>query len=663
MTVERALMVQPPAAAPASSDPNWPNVSLLLHGDGTNGAQNNTFVDSSSNAFSITRNGNTTQGSYTPYGSLWSKYQATKTDYISIPNNTAIANLTGDFTMECWVNPTDPSTVGTGWGMIDTRTSGGTAASWIFLLWSFSAGFVFNLFYSGASHVGTTRIQPYVWTHIAIVRSGTTVTYYVNGAVDTSYTLSGTLTGGTGTIAIGNTKDYGVGGYGNIGYISNLRLVNGTAVYTSAFTPPTAPLTAVTNTSLLAFQSNRFIDNSTYNATYTISGTPQISPYSPFSTGVAYDPATNGGSGYFDGSGDSLSCTTATTLPVGMNPYTIEAWINPSAMARYGVAGWGVNTNNNCNNFRLDTTALVNYWYANDLSVTVGSLVNGWHHVAAQFDGTTRAIYLDGVRVGFDTPTGHTITVNNNLVIGSTTNNEYFSGYLSNVRISNIARYSGSTYTIPATQFTSDANTIVLVKGTNASIFDNSVQNDLETVGNAQISTTVKKYGTGSLAFDGTGDWLTVADQSPLQMAGGNFTVEGWIYLSATGSAVGIVGKGTSTTGWLVSVNSSNQLVFTDGSSATTGATALSATTWYHFAVVRNGTATGNLKIYLNGTSDATSSGAVTTTYNQTNLLYVGADRTGSSAFNGYIDDLRITKGIARYTANFTPPTAAFPNY
>ena len=66
----------------APSDPNFRNVTLLLHGDGTNGGQNNTFVDSSANAFTITRNGNTTQGSFSPYGSNWSNYFDGSSDWL-----------------------------------------------------------------------------------------------------------------------------------------------------------------------------------------------------------------------------------------------------------------------------------------------------------------------------------------------------------------------------------------------------------------------------------------------------------------------------------------------------------------------------------------------------------------------------------------------------
>jgi hypothetical protein len=60
----------------AATDAQFKNVTMLLHGDGTNGAQNNTFVDSSTNNFTITRNGNTTQGTFTPYGANWGMYQS-----------------------------------------------------------------------------------------------------------------------------------------------------------------------------------------------------------------------------------------------------------------------------------------------------------------------------------------------------------------------------------------------------------------------------------------------------------------------------------------------------------------------------------------------------------------------------------------------------------
>jgi hypothetical protein len=149
---------------------------------------------------------------------------------------------------------------------------------------------------------------------------------------------------------------------------------------------------------------------------------------------------------------------------------------------------------------------------------------------------------------------------------------------------------------------------------------------------------------------------LTAIDNPQLQIGTGDFTIDGWVYLSATGVAYGIISKGTASTGWSVNVTSGNRLQFSYTSSNLTGATSLAATTWYYFAVVRSGSATGNLKIYLNGTVDATSGGAVTDNFNQTSTLYVGADRVGGSALNGYLQDVRVTK----YARTISTPTATF---
>lgn len=114
-------------ASTAGTDPYFFYNTLLLPGNGTNGAQNNTFLDSSTNNFTVTRNGNTTQGTFTPYGSNWSNNFGGSTNYyLTIPSGQTPLNLsTGDFTVECWVNLTDITnlslvlTVGsTGWQLV-----------------------------------------------------------------------------------------------------------------------------------------------------------------------------------------------------------------------------------------------------------------------------------------------------------------------------------------------------------------------------------------------------------------------------------------------------------------------------------------------------------------------------------------------------------------
>jgi hypothetical protein len=194
--------------------------------------------------------------------------------------------------------------------------------------------------------------------------------------------------------------------------------------------------------------------------------------------------------------------------------------------------------------------------------------------------------------------------------------------------------------------------------------------NDLETVGNAQISTSVKKYGTGSMYFDGTGDGLYRPSSDLFNFGSGSFTIEFWMYLSSKTGYQTLVSYGYSpqaTTGWLVQTgNGDGKPVFYKITTSTATAVATDAGStvntgqWYHIAIVKNGSTT---TIYRDGTS--VGSGSDTNTYSVTGNFYIGGGSgTGFDNFylNGYIDDLRITKGVARYTANFTPPTAAFPN-
>lgn len=237
---------------------------------------------------------------------------------------------------------------------------------------------------------------------------------------------------------------------------------------------------------------------------------------------------------------------------------------------------------------------------------------------------------------------------------------------MSNLRIikgSGPYNAASSTLTVPTAPLTAITNTQFLCNFTNAGIFDSAMMNDLETVGNAQVSTSVVKYGTGSMAFDGTGDWLTAPNSKGLYIGSGDFTIEGWLYLNATGATKGIVSQFNSNgtgPGWTLYIKTTNVLEFYGGSGTVTvtGTTAISATTWTHFAVVRSGS---TITIYINGTAGGTATNS-SFSDDTSALVYVGG-RADSSALslNGYIDDLRITKGAARYIGNFTPPVARMP--
>ena len=193
--------------------------------------------------------------------------------------------------------------------------------------------------------------------------------------------------------------------------------------------------------------------------------------------------------------------------------------------------------------------------------------------------------------------------------------------------------------------------------------------------GNAQISTAQSKFGGASALFDGTGDWLSSSTNTALDLAGGDFTVEAYIYLSALAApnndssrvcTVAAYGSGTVNTGYSFYINQTNNSLNFFATGTGNGASAsytFALSTWYHIAATRSGTTS---RLFVDGALLTLSTNTFQNNSAPTGTLRIGSERlfTGyNHDLNGYIDDLRITKGIARYTAAFTPPTAPFPNF
>lgn len=649
-------------ASASPSDPQFNYVTMLLHGDGTNGGQNNTFVDSSSNNFSITRNGNTTQGTFSPYGPNWSNYFGTS-DSIYFPSNASYGVGTGNFTVEFWVSP---SVFGSnelryfllgqsGSNRITIENDSNGALN--VCVGSNSA----SISYSWSPTLGN-------WYHLAVVRSGTTVTLYINGTSVATATNGNSVA--ASTLFVGGLN--WASGYGAQAYISNLRFTN-TAVYTSNFTPSTTPLTAISGTLLLTCQSNRFVDNSSIGATALVgNGTPSVQRFSPFAPSTAYSTSVIGGSGYFDGSGDYLTGTGSSNLAFGSGDFTVELWVYfnsvtspPAYQFIYSSADSSVASG-----------VVVIYWYetssslrfnnGGDVFSIAGIQAKTWYHVAICRSGSTTKMFLNGLQVGSATDTTTYINRPSRPMIGANGNgsgNLPFNGYISDVRcLKGTALYT-SSFTPPTAPLTAITNTQLLLNCTNGAIFDNAMMNDLETVGNAQISTSVVKYGTGSIALDGSGDYLTDPPSPNLALAG-NFTVEAWVYLPANipNSLGGYLTdfRGGSTNNFALGFigDSSVTKMYAYVGSGPTGVTGTATVTlnaWHHVAYVRNGS---TVTMYLDGTS----CGTMSTSFAQgpTNVV-IGARYNGAQEYiTGYIDELRITKGYARYTANFTPPSASF---
>jgi hypothetical protein len=454
--------------------------------------------------------------------------------------------------------------------------------------------------------------------------------------------------------------------------MSNARITN-TAVYTSSFTPSTTPLTAISGTQLLTCQSNRFIDNSTNAYALTASGSPSVQRFSPFNATSAYSTSVIGGSGYFDGTTDYLSAST-TAGDFGSSAFTIEAWVYFNSASGTQVigstyqsssVGWSVGKSNSTGCFYVGLSG-----DGNDINGTTTVVAGTWYHIAVS--GTPGAtgikLFVNGVQEGSTYTGAVSLSATVPVYIGDLSALGFaVNGYISNFRLVKGSAVYTSNFTPPTAPLTAITNTSLLCNFTNAGVLDNAMMNDLETVGNAQISTSVVKYGTGSMYFDGTGDGLKNLNVPILYLTTGDWTVEGWFYtatpnasvatrtLFCTGSPVQIYSQSNTVAMYVASDNIGTYFV----NPASGPASSVSANTWTHFACVKNG---NNYTVYVNGVAGTTvtSSTAPAIPTGITGIGYYAP--TASGFFTGYIDDFRITKGYARYTSNFTPPTAAFPN-
>lgn len=630
-------------------DAQFNYVTMLLHGDGTNGAQNNTFLDSSTNNFTIIRNGNTTQGTFSPYGSNWSNY-FDGSSYLTTSSTQIIP--TGSFTVECYVFVTGS---GSNQKFVSQGSSG---AAGRFSL-GIEGGNWFTQLAGDLIQTGTPVKNQ--WNYVAVTYNGSTITLYVNGT--SIGTVSSSANAQNAALTIG--QDWNA--YTTTGYISNVRVSNTVRTITA----PTSAYTSDANTRLLACQSNRFLDTSSNAFAFTITGSPSVQRFNPFGTSTAYSTSVIGGSGYFDSSGDRLAIASGTTAAsMGLGDFTIECWYYPAAAISSDVATLFSSTQSDSSSVTAinlnvfdNKVVKINDSFATSNTVVVGA----WNHIVASRVSAVTKIFINGVQ-GSSAADINNYTSNGCLIGARYVGGQYYqvvNGYICDMKVT---KGSGVTsVTVPTAPLTTSGSPALLANMTNGAIFDNAMMNDLETVGNAQISTSVKKFGTGSLVFDGTGDYLQAPDSPIFNFGSGNWTIEGWFYISTAKNYNGWFGKRqTGLFGFTLQIDSSGVLSISASITGSTWALAgaslgggYSAGAWMHIAVTRNGT---TITGWLNGTSTGTQtlSGAIFPANGFP--ATIGSSNDSGQEYNGYIDDFRITNGVARYTTTFTPPTAAFPN-
>jgi hypothetical protein len=226
------------------------------------------------------------------------------------------------------------------------------------------------------------------------------------------------------------------------------------------------------------------------------------------------------------------------------------------------------------------------------------------------------------------------------------------------------------------------ADKVTLTTGTDSSVklllhcngndasttFTDEAGKTVTAVVNAQIDTAQKKFGTASGLFDGSGDYLSVPDSADWAYGTGDFTLDMFVRFAALPAAsayMGFVGQyADSDSAWsnfyVYNNAGTYELKYSDGSVLSISNTITLATaTWYHIALVRSGT---SWYMFKDGTQIGATATDADTTANVAGALTIGCVSIGGSAryFNGHIDEVRISKGLARWTANFTPPVSEY---
>ena len=400
-----------------------------------------------------------------------------------------------------------------------------------------------------------------------------------------------------------------------------------------------------------------------------------------------------------NGTSQYVSYANDADFQFGDGDFTIEAWIYSTAAAgaeppsqRHAIVGRMDSTSNRSWNVDIrgvdSKQKLAFGWTTNGSSAKefiydCDATINNWHHIAICRSGPTVYGFLNGVSLSYTSAGSAGSDIGSENIYAGTSDltvgvrvfaGQYFQGYIDDLRIlKGVARYTksfippsqavgakliGSNETNTTTDFTA-----LYLPFTADLDDDSSHSHTLTAVGSVAISSTQSKYGSNSAAFDGNGDGLTIPNSTAFNFGSGDFTVEAWVYLNNTSQVHHIASwrsdSGAGSTNWHLDVPGSN-ITFhaSNGSSYIVDSSSMSMaakTGWQHVAVTRSG---DTFMMFSDGQlmATTTASGTVASTSRNFNI---GLDpASDSNCLNGYINDLRILAGYAKYTADFDPPTS-----
>ena len=673
---------------PQSILPAITNTTLLLNvTDSTN------FIkDNSTSNFTVTNNGTTPWSYVGPFNNNpitgGAIVCAGSSQYLySTVNPAALQMGTGDYTIEFWIYPT---TAGT-YTLLEIGRPTNNASVCI----NFNINSSGIYFYGATASLlisGTTPVVLNTWSHIALTRASSSTKLFLNGT-QTGSTVTDATNYNQANLWVGTNAGNAPGGVNFPGWLSGIRAIKGTALYTSNFTVPTTPPTAITNTVLLlnaVTSATIATDSSSTNLAITNAGATWTagSPYTIVPTvkqrllnsgtlevPEQFDEASLiAGAIAFNGTNQYLSYTNTTALQMGTGDYTIEFWIYQTSFSTAQVLleiGRLVPGATPVIQFDTTTGGVITFYGGTGtllITASAANSLNTWYHVAVSRNSSNTKLFINGVQSG-STATDSTNYNQAYLWVGANAGgaSAWLNGYMSNLRVVKGTSIYNANFTPPQAILPAITNTQLLLNVANSTNFikDNSTNNFALTNTGASAWTAAGPFNgisilAASMIFNGSSQYVSYTNTTNLQMGTGDYTIEFWIYQTNFAAAQVLLEIGRLVPGAtpVIQFDTTTGGVITfyggTGTLLITASAANSLNTWYHVAVSRN---SSNTKLFINGVQSG-STATDSTNYNQA-YLWIGVNAGGASAWlNGWLSGLRVLKGTALYTSNFTAPTA-----
>lgn len=391
-----------------------------------------------------------------------------------------------------------------------------------------------------------------------------------------------------------------------------------------------------------------------------------------------------------------------TALP---GPFTLEGWVKPLSNRLQAVFGQydGTTVSATAVIVRLTASGYVQFEVKNNFTAITTSAtatttqvtLNQWHHIACTRDGSNVIrLFVDGILQDATGTDGRTLTGDlDRLVIGGQRNGtlryNLFDGYIDEVRFTKgFARYI-SSFTPPITEFPTVGQVLVVTPdasysnvslllpiadfGTNTFLDFSATPKTVSVFGNSRASDDQYKWYGFSGYFDGSGDYLTVPYSSAFDWWASDFTVECWIYVNSLGTTsyiqavnnipvlIGNASPSNNTNYWSFGPVSTGHiaLYYWSGSmNIVTSTNTLTASSWNHIALVKT---SAGINLFINGVGFP-SPVAINGTPLSSSSWPLAIGQINGRSIDAYMNDLRITSGVARYTTTFTPPNSFATN-